>query len=72
MFLFSKKKEIFTCEENDRVVAAIRSCENRTSGEIRVYVESKNLYVDPLDRAAEVFSGLLMQNTIHRLSLKHN
>ncbi len=66
MFLFSKKKEIFTCEENDRVVAAIRSCENRTSGEIRVYVESKNLYVDPLDRAAEVFSGLLMQNTIHR------
>ncbi|MEO6583278.1 MAG: TPM domain-containing protein [Ferruginibacter sp.] len=67
MFPFSrKKKDFFTCEENDRVVAAIRSCENRTSGEMRVYVESKNLLVDPLERAAEVFNGLQMQQTHHR------
>ena len=66
MFPFSKKKEFFTCEENDRVVAAIRSCENRTSGEIRVYVESRNLYMDPLDRATEIFLGLKMHLTHHR------
>lgn len=66
MFPFSKKKEFFTAEENDQIIAAIRSCENRTSGEIRVYVESKNLYVEPLDRAAEVFAGLQMHLTHHR------
>lgn len=66
MSLFSKKKEHFTPEENEQIIAAIRSCENRTSGEIRVYVESKNRYVEPLDRAAEVFTNLQMQLTLHR------
>jgi len=67
MFPFSRKKEeFFTSDENDRVVAAIRSCENRTSGEIRVYVESRNKLVDPLERAAEVFTGLQMHLTHHR------
>ena len=66
MFPFSRKKEFFTPEENERVIAAIRSCENRTSGEIRVYVESRNELVNPLERAAEVFAGLQMQHTHHR------
>ncbi len=67
MFPFSRKrKEFFTTDENERVIAAIRSCENRTSGEIRVYVESRNALVDPLERAAEVFVGLKMQLTHHR------
>jgi uncharacterized membrane protein len=66
MFPFQKKKDFFTPEENQQVVAAIRSCENRTSGEIRVYVESKNLYVEPLDRAAEIFADLKMHETAHR------
>src|SRR5690348_6125644 len=60
MFPFSSKKQFFTPEENNQVVAAIRSCETNTSGEIRVYVESKNPYVDPLDRALEIFSKLQM------------
>lgn len=66
MSIFSKKKQFFTAEENDLIVAAIRSCENQTSGEIRVYVESTNIYVDPLDRAIEVFANLKMQLTASR------
>lgn len=67
MFPFSRKRNnFFTPEENERVIAAIRSCENRTSGEIRVYVESRNKYVDPLERATEVFTGLQMHLTHHR------
>lgn len=66
MFPFSRKKALFTPEENERVVAAIRSCENRTSGEIRVFIESKNPYVEPLERAAELFLKLEMDQTVHR------
>lgn len=66
MFPFSRKKDFFTTEENEQIVAAIRSCENRTSGEIRIYVESRNALVDPLERAAEIFLNLKMQQTHHR------
>lgn len=66
MFPFSRKKEFFTHEEKDRIVAAIRSCEKRTSGEIRVFVESKNPFVEPLDRAAEIFTKLKMDLTDDR------
>jgi len=66
MFSLFKKKPFFTLEENERIVSAIRSCENRTSGEIRIYLESKNSYVEPLDRAAELFFQLKMDKTHHR------
>src|ERR1700712_5152730 len=42
---------------------AIREAEQQTSGEIRVYVESRCRFVDPLDRAAEVFAALKMKET---------
>ena len=45
---------------------AIRLAERETSGEIRVYVERKNAYVDAIDRAAEIFFKLKMQETDHR------
>ena len=64
--LLRKKRDYFTQQENEQIIAAIRSCENRTSGEIRIYVESKNPYVEPLDRAAEVFTNLKMNLTHHR------
>ena len=38
----------------------------RTSGEIRVYIESRCRYVDPLDRAAEIFAELKMYETANR------
>lgn len=62
----SKGKSILTAEENRRIVSAIRNSEVRTSGEIRVYIESRNPLVNPLERAAEVFYRLKMENTIHR------
>lgn len=66
IFPFFKKKEFFTAEEKLRIVDAIRHAEKLTSGEVRVYVESKNSYVDPMDRAAEIFYNLKMDKTDHR------
>lgn len=62
----SKPKEFFSPEEKARIVEAIRISERTTSGEIRVYVESRNAFVDPLDRASEVFFKLKMEQTEHR------
>jgi len=47
-------------------VNAIRAAEKRTSGEIRVFIESRCSYVDPVDRAIEVFFGLKMDKTEDR------
>lgn len=62
----SKQKEFFSPEDRAQIVDAIRSSEKATSGEIRVYVESKNAMVDPLERAAEVFFELKMEKTDFR------
>jgi uncharacterized membrane protein len=63
MFSLFKRKDFFTAEEKLQIVEAIRVNEKRTSGEIRVFVERKCKYVNPLDRAAQVFYGLKMDNT---------
>lgn len=62
----SPKKNWFTPQENEAIVNAIRAAEKRTSGEIRVFVESRCSYVDPVDRAIEVFFGLKMDKTEDR------
>src|SRR6186713_47953 len=66
LFPFFKKKEFFSAEEKERIVTAIRSMEQQTSGEIRIFVESKNPFVNPIDRAAELFFKLKMEKTDHR------
>ncbi len=66
LFPFLKKKDFFTADEKHRIVEAIGQAEKQTSGEIRVYVESRCRFVDPLDRAAEVFFGLKMNETEQR------
>ncbi len=48
------------------IIEAIRSSEKRTSGEVRVFVESRCRYVDAIDRAAEIFFRLDMQKTDDR------
>jgi uncharacterized membrane protein len=65
MFSFFKKKppQFFSAEEQAKVVAAIQTAEKRTSGEVRVYVESRCRFVDPIDRAAEIFYSLQMERT---------
>ncbi len=66
IFPFFKKKEFFTADEKERIVEAIRLAERETSGEVRVFVESKNPFVNTIDRAAEIFFKLKMQDTEHR------
>ncbi len=65
-FPFFRKTEFFSTEEKKKIVEAIGFAEKETSGEMRVFVESKNSYVDPMDRAKEVFYHLKMQETEHR------
>ena len=63
---FFSKKELFNTGEKQQIVTAIQEAEKCTSGEIRVFVESRCRYVDPLDRAAEVFAHLKMEQTSAR------
>ena len=68
MFSLFKKRPVqfFTAAEQAKIVAAIQQAELRTSGEVRVYVESHCRFVDPIDRAAEVFYSLQMERTALR------
>src|SRR6185503_7948119 len=61
-----RKEEYFSVEEKQRIVNAIKSAEQQTSGEIRVYIEKRCRFVDALDRAAELFWGLKMEQTKER------
>lgn len=65
-FSFFKRKPLFDNAQQQRIVAAIQAAEQCTSGEIRVFVESRCRFVDPLDRAAEVFAALHMERTAAR------
>ncbi len=63
---FFKKKAFFTAAQQEVIVNAIREAERTTSGEVRVFVESKNYLVHTMDRAREIFFQLKMQETEHR------
>ena len=63
---FFKRKPLFDESQQQQIVTAIQAAEQCTSGEIRVYVESRCRYVNPLDRAAELFTGLRMEQTAAR------
>ncbi len=63
LFNFFGKKRLMSEEDEAQVVAAIRAAEKSTCGEVRVYVESHCRFVDPVDRAVEVFYGLKMDKT---------
>ena len=63
LFPFFKKKEFFSEKEKEQIVTAIKESEMQTSGEIRLYVESKCSYIDPVDRAVEIFNSLKMEET---------
>lgn len=66
MWPFSKRKPFFSPEENERIVESIREAERQTSGEVRLFVESRCTYVDALDRAKEIFANLKMEETEFR------
>jgi uncharacterized membrane protein len=66
MWPFRRKKSFFSNEENEQIVQSIKNAERQTSGELRIFVESRCKYVDPLDRAAELFGKLQMEKTALR------
>lgn len=66
MFPFSKKKPLLDPAQQEQVVACIRNAENRTTGELRVFVEKHCSYVDAIDRAWEIFHSLNMAATERR------
>lgn len=63
MLSLFRKKDFFNTEEKQQITDAIRKAEKMTSGEVRVFVESKCSYMDAIDRAAELFFQLQMQKT---------
>jgi len=58
----SKAEDFLTVFEEAEIVEAIRTAEQKTSGEIRVHLEA-HTELDAFDRAAEVFDFLHMNNT---------
>ncbi len=64
--LFKRKPKFFTSEEQELIVSAIRQAERATSGEVRVFVESRCSYMDALDRAIELFTQMGMHATAER------
>ena len=65
MFSIFKRKPVnyFSEEEKKVIVLAIENAEQRTSGEVRIFIESHCSYVDPVRRAKEVFQELKMYQT---------
>ena len=66
IFPLFKKQEFFSPADNEKVVQAIRNAEMRTSGEIRVFIESRCRFIDAMDRALEIFTNLKMEQTEYR------
>lgn len=58
----SKVEDFLTKDEELEIIEAIRTAENKTSGEIRIHIE-KNTSLAPLERAEEVFHFLKMNLT---------
>ena len=59
------KKKLFSPAEEERLMKAIKLAELKTSGEIRVHIESKHA-LEPIKRAQDVFKALNMHQTKER------
>ena len=66
LFPWFKQREFFSPAERERIVQAVRDAERMTSGEVRVFVEKRCRYMDAIDRAAELFFQLKMDQTVDR------
>ena len=58
----SEIEEFLTPNDEQEIVAAIKTAEKNTSGEIRVHIET-TATIDPYERAKEVFFLLEMDKT---------
>jgi uncharacterized membrane protein len=61
-----RTKNFLSRLDHDRIVAAIKAAEAKTSGQIRVYVQRGELEGDPVIAAAEKFQKLHMHATKER------
>lgn len=59
-------EDYFTPHQKSVIVAAVKQAEKQTSGEVRVFIESKCSYVNAIDRAKELFDKLDMHKTEER------
>ena len=72
-----KAEDYFSLQEKQMIAQAIKQAELQTSGEVRVFVESKCNYVNAIDRAKEIFDKLNMYKTENKnavivyVALKH-
>lgn len=68
MFSFFRKSadNFFSPAGKEEILSAVKQAELNTSGEVRVYIEQRCRFVDPIDRAAEVFYSLKMEQTANR------
>lgn len=66
LFPWRKKKSLLNEEDSRLVVKAIRQAEKSTSGEVRVFVESRCSWMNAMDRAGEIFFSLQMHKTEQR------
>lgn len=66
MRFFWNKRPLLDPATQERVVACIQEAEKNTTGELRVFLESKCSYVDAMDRAWELFNKLGMFETERR------
>lgn len=61
-----RTKEFLSRLDHDRVVAAIRRAEAKSSGQIRIYVQRGELADDALEHAQQKFTKLGMHKTTER------
>ena len=66
LFPWKKETDFFSVEEKNRILEAIKKAEQQTSGEVRLFIESRCRFVDALDRAKEIFFNLRMEQTKER------
>ena len=68
MFQFFKRKAVdfFSPQDKEQIVDAIKKAEHKTSGEIRVYIESDCNHTNAIDRAIEIFEDLEIYKTKQR------
>ena len=66
MFSLFRKKEMLDKLAQQNIVSSIFEAEKNTSGEIRVYMERRCSFMDPMDRAREIFTSLGMEKTSAR------
>lgn len=58
----SKLEDFLTENDEQEIIEAIRTAEEKTSGEIRIHIEA-HTEIDPFERALELFHLLKMDNT---------